>query len=87
MWASWKPGTTRRPVTSMTRVRGPINGRTSDSVPTNTRRPDRTPRAVAGGPNVGENTFPPTRATSTGPDALFANWMTLCWWALEDLNL
>lgn len=46
-WASWKPGSSRRPARSTTSVAAPIKGRTSWSEPTATMRPSRTATAVA----------------------------------------
>jgi hypothetical protein len=59
------PGTTTRPFSSMTRVEGDANARTSASVPTATMRSPRIASASAHGRlSSAVKTFPPASTTS-----------------------
>ncbi len=65
-WASWKPGRTVRPSSSITSIAGPISSRISRSEPTATIRPPATATASARGwAGSTVMTLPPRSASST----------------------
>ena len=66
-WPSVRPGITVRPPSSITRVFGPAERRTSASAPTSAMRPPRTASALAfREPGARVSTLPPVRTRSAG---------------------